>query len=184
MEKQSLVLNFPDFTSRHEAHVRFLKEGFAIRQISTATWSGRPESFTRVHSILFVYEGSMNVKFDGQNHRIPRNGFSDVIDLIPLEITAISHDLRAYHLLFTENFLANLIKNRPPFSFSYMLEMSEKPVRIISESDRATYMKRLSIIEDVMREPSHHFRTEMLKSALWMFLLDVSNIYLHQEESR
>lgn len=184
MEKQPLVLNFPDFTSRHEAHVRFLKEGFAIRQISTATWSGRPESFTRVHSILFVYEGSMNVKFDGQNHRIPRNGFSDVIDLIPLEITAISHDLRAYHLLFTENFLANLIKNRPPFPFSYMLEMSEKPVRIISESDRATYMKRLSIIEDVMREPSHHFRTEMLKSALWMFLLDVSNIYLHQEESR
>lgn len=184
MEKQPPVLNFSDFTSHHGAHVHSLKEGFAIRQISSATWNGQPELFTQVHSILFVYEGSMTVKLDGQSHRIPRNGFADVIDLVPLEITALSHDLRAYHLLFTENFLANLIKNWLPFPFSYMLEMSENPVRIISEPDRTTYMNRLSIIENVMRESSHHFRTEMLKSALWMFLLDVANTYLHQKEIR
>ena len=114
---------------------------------------------------------------------MPRNGFSDVIDLVSLEITEMSDDLRAFHLLFTENFLGDLIKNRPPFPFSYMQKMNESPVWVISESDRTYYLDRLETIGSVMHNASHHFQMEMLRSAFWMFLLEVANIYLKRAEN-
>lgn len=184
MENPTSVLNFSDFIIHYGTQSLYLNEGFAFREITPETWTGHSEFFTQVHSILFVCEGSMTVKFNGRDYLLPRNGFSDVIDLVPIEITAISNDLRAFHLLFTENFLSNLIKNRPPFPLSYMMEMTESPVWVVSESDRTTYLNRLSSINAVLRNVSHHFRSEMLKNAFWMFLLDVADTYLHRGKAQ
>lgn len=183
MDEQTAVLNFSDFIIRHGVHSHYLNEGFAFRELSPVTWSGSPESFAHLHSILFVYEGSLNIRLDGRPYVIPRNGFSDVIDLVSLEITGMSDDLRAIHLLFTENFLGDLIKNRPPFPFSYMQKMNENPVWVIPESNRTDYLNRLETIGSVMRNASHHFQPEMLRSAFWMFLLEVTNLYLQRAET-
>lgn len=114
---------------------------------------------------------------------MPRNGFSDVIDLVPLEITEMSDDLRAIHLLFTENFLEDLIKNQPPFPHSYMQTMNESPVWVIPESERSDYLDRLMTIGSVMRDTTHRFQPEMLRSAFWMFLLEVADTYLQRTET-
>lgn len=184
MEEQVPVLNFSDYIIRYGAQCHYLEEGFAFREITAATWSGQTESFACVHSILFVYEGSLNIRLDGRSYMLPRNGFTDVIDLVRLEIVNMSEDLRAIHLLFTEAFLGELIKNQPPFPLSYMLEMNESPVWVISESARATYMNRFSAIGSVLRNTSHCFRTEMLKCAFRMFLLDVADTYQHWKEMK
>lgn len=183
MKEQPAVLNFSDFMIRYGVRSHYLKEGFAFRELSPHIWSGSSESFVRLHSILFVCEGSLHIRLDGRPYVLPRNGFSDVIDLVPLEITGMSDDLRAYHLLFTENFLGDLIKNQPPFPFSYMQEIAESPVWIIPESERSVYLDRLATIGSVMRNALHRFQPELLRSAFWMFLLDVANTYLQRAES-
>ncbi len=183
MDEQTAVLNFPDFILRYGVQSHYLKEGFAFRKLSPSTWSGVPESFARLHSILFVCEGSLNIRLDGRPYVMPRNGFSDVIDLVALEITEMSDDLRAFHLLFTENFLEDLIKNQPPFPHSYMQKMNESPVWVIPESDRGDYLDRLATIGSVLHDTTHRFQPEMLRSAFWMFLLDVANTYLQRAET-
>lgn len=183
MDEETVIPDFSDFILHHGMHCHYLKEGFAFRELSPDTWSGFPESFAHLHSILFVYEGSLNIRLDGRPYVMPRNGFSDVIDLMPLEITGMSNDLCAFHLLFTEHFLEALIKNQPPFPISYMQQMNESPVWVISESDRAGYFDRLATIGSVMRNTSHLFQSEMLRSAFWMFLLEVANSYIQRAET-
>lgn len=183
MDVETAIPYFSDFILQYGSQCHYLEEGFAFRELSPDTWSGLPESFAHLHSILFVYEGSLNIRLDGRPYVIPRNGFSDIIDLVSLEITGMSDDLHAFHLLFTENFLGGLIRNQPPFPFSYMQKMSESPVWVISESARTGYLNRLATINSVVRNASHHFQLEMLRSAFWMFLLEVADTYLQRAEA-
>lgn len=184
MEKGVVVTSFQEFATVYGSSSLCMEEGFALRELTPEVWPGVPESFVRLHSMLFVCEGSLTVRFGGKEHLLPRNGFSDIIDLVPLEIVGMSDDLRAFHLLCTETFLGNLIKNQPPFPFSYMLEMNESPVWVVNEAVRAVYLERLATIASVLRDASHRFRPDMLRNAFWMFLLDVANNYLQRAENR
>ena len=104
---------------------QYLDEGFALWEIDGGKWDGKPLLLEKTHSILFIVSGELQTKIDGKAYVFSRNGFADIIDAIPLEMVSLSEDLHAYHMLLTENFLGSVIKNRPPFPFSYMLDMKE-----------------------------------------------------------
>lgn len=182
MEGNAAVLKFSDFITRYGEHSYYLEDGFAFREIFPSHRHEGHESFAGIHSILFVCEGTMDILLDGKEYTLPRNGFSDIIDLVSLEITGMSDDLRAFHLIFSEAFLGDLIKNQPPFPFSYMLDMSECPVWIVSESDRKTFVNRFLLMADVLQNLRHHFRGDLLRCAFRMFLLNVADAYMHREE--
>ena len=184
MEERNTVLSFSDFESRYGSRSLCLTEGFALREISASTWSGVPESFARLHSILFVREGSLTMKIGGTTHVLSRNGLSDVPDLTPMVLTSCSADLQAFHLLFTEQFMGDLIRNRPPFPISYMLEITESPVSVVPESVRERFQRGIAAIVGALRSETHHFRPDLVKSAFWMFLLDVADAYMHRVGTR
>lgn len=168
---------------RHPAQCYCLDDEFIYWIVTSETWQ-EPERFEGVHSILLVYQGELHVRIGERHFTLTSNDFSDIIDLVPLELISVSPDLRAVHLFFTERFLGSLIKNHPPFPFSYMLEMNESPVFHVSEEFIDTYRSRLAMIESALRNSSHHFQPEMLRSAFWMFLLDVADAYMHRADSR
>ena len=175
--------DFKDFTTLYGRYCLFSDEGFALWKITAETWTSTPMVFEGVHSFLLVREGEMHVRIDGRACSLSRNGFADILDVMPLELISISRNLQACQLLFTENFLSDLIKNKPPFPSSYILETQKSPVFVEERATMEGYWQRIENIEAVLRNRSHYFRSEMLKNAFWMFLLDVADSYLHRTGS-
>lgn len=176
-------MNFQEYANRHETGCLVLDEGFALCELDGRARDELPMYFDNVHSIIFIAEGELTAEIGGKPYRFSRNGFADVIDAIPFGITSVSRDLRAWHLLLTEDFLAGVIKNRPPFPFSYMLEMRERPVATVDDETMSVYLHRMKEIARVMSNTHHHFRAEMVRNAVWMFLLDVADAYMRHCES-
>lgn len=172
-------MGFNEFVKTDEPGCLYLDEGFALWEIDGGKWDGKPLLLEKTHSILFIVSGELQTKIDGKAYVFSRNGFADIIDAIPLEVVSLSEDLHAYHMLLTENFLGSVIKNRPPFPFSYMLDMKEHPVAAVNDDAMAVYVHRAEEIAALLRDTDHRFRTEMVRNAVFMFLLDVADTYIN-----
>lgn len=43
------------------------------------------------------------------------------------------------------------------------------------------FLKRIDSIVEILKDNTHHFQTEMLKCALWIFMMDMANEHIRQE---
>ena len=111
----------------------------------------------------------------------PEFCFDDFIDGRSLEIRDISEDIQAYVLFFTAPFIASLMKNTAPFPPSYILHTKAWPVSVLSSEVTERIQKRMSSIVESLKDESHHFYTEMLSCTLRIYLMDIANEFIRQE---
>lgn len=84
-------------------------------------------------------------------------------------------------VLFTAPFSTSLLKNTPPFPSSYVLKIKVWPVFVLPSETVQLFLKRIESIVEIFKDNTHHFQTEMLKCALWMFMMDIANEHIRQE---
>lgn len=132
-----------------------------------------------IHTIML--EGEMKVGWGGKLYPLTKGCFANFIDSTSIEIRDVSRDARAYVMIFSSPFITSLLKNTPPFPPSYVLKTKMWPVYVISTDTERLFMKRIECLEEIFSDETHQFRTKMLKCALWMFIMDMANEYIRQE---
>lgn len=176
--EENRTMNFHEFIHRSK-DCYALEEGFALWKTDTSSGPDYRFDLTEMHSILLVLEGEMTIRIDDTPYLLTRNCFVDTIGKQTLELSDPVRQTEAWQLLLTETFLQALMKNNPPFPVAYVINKIEKPVCTLTETAAQSLRQRLSHIETIFRDREHCFQTEMLKCALWMFFLDISNTFAH-----
>ena len=81
-----------------------------------------------------------------------------------------------------ESYTTELLRYNPPFPFSFVIKVREKPVEIMKPDILRLFSYKLDVIENACMDEKHLFRNEMIKNAVLMFFMDISNIHIQQEE--
>ena len=130
---------------------------------------------------ILMLEGEMKIGWGGRLYPLTKGCFANFIDNSSLKVQNLSEDTKAYIMLFTAPFITSLLKNTPPFPPSYVMKIKIWPVYVISIETRRIFLKRIESIEEIFADTTHNFQTEMLKCALWMFMMDIANEHIKQE---
>lgn len=174
-------MDFYEFVKQNE-HCYAIEEGFALWKMTAGESDSNRFVLNDVHSMIIVMKGELKVRISDRQLLLTKNCFADIIGKRPWEMTAVSDDITAYQLFFTESFLTNLLKNRPPFPITYVLNRKKQPVSVLNTSTLDILTQRMEYIESAFQDRTHYFQSEMLKYSLWMLFLDISNVHLHEEK--
>lgn len=120
-------------------------------------------------------------EWKGIQYPLTKNSFSDFMDGRSLIIRDMSEDIQAYVLFFTAPLIASLMKNTPPFPPSYVLRTKAWPVSVLSSEATERIQKRMSSIVESLKDESHHFYTEMMSCTLRIYMMDIANEFIRQE---
>lgn len=173
-------MDFREFIHQN-THCHALEEGFAFWKIESGSQEFRPFPLNNVHSLILVLKGEITVRIDNKQYRLTKNCFVDTVDKLLIELSDPSGNILAYQLLFTTTFIKGLLKNKPPFPLAYVLSKKEQPISVLETSTTQLLGQKMTYLETTFQDQTHHFRSEMLKCALWMLFLDISNAYLYWE---
>ena len=177
------VVNFMDFGQRNK-NCHIMSEGFVLWEIAgneneiPLFLKGNGTDMI-VHVLMLP--GEMKMGWGGRLYPLTKDCFANFIDCPSLEIRDISEDTQAYVMLFAAPFITSLLKNTPPFPPSYVLKIKVWPVSVMSSGIVQLFLKRIESIVEIFKDNTHHFQTEMLKCALWMFMMDMANEHIRQE---
>lgn len=180
---ESGSMNFMDF-GRRNSSCHIISEGFVLWEV-TGEENGMPVFLERADTDMIVHvlmlEGEMKMGWGGRLYPLTKGCFANFIDNHSLEVQDISYDVRAYVMLSTIPFITSLLKNTPPFPPSYILKIKVWPVFALPSETAQLFLKRIENIVEILKDNAHHFQTEMLKCALWMFMMDIANEHIRQE---
>lgn len=154
--------------------------GFAVWEVDNSDYLLNVD-FPEMHIQLFIERGTMSVLIDNQKTFLLSNSIVDILHS-RMFVTKASDDISAIFILTTETFVSNFINNKPPFSINYIMEMLEHPVLLLNQGQSATMKERLKLLLNLFGLRSHYHQYEMVKCALWMVYLEMSNIFMHQKE--
>lgn len=177
------IENFMDF-GRRNSSCHILSEGFVLWEV-TGEESEVPICLEGMGFDMFVHvlmlEGEMKLGWGGRLYPLTKGCIANLIENSLLEVQDMSRDARAYVLLFTAPFISSLLKNTPPFPPSYMMKIKVWPVFALPSETVQLFLKRIDSIVEIFKDNTHHFQTEMLKCALWIFMMDMANEHIRQE---
>jgi AraC family transcriptional regulator, transcriptional activator of pobA len=170
-------MNFKEYTSENQ-HCLTIDEGLALWEITE-----RKKLFKKqvsdTHIQLIILSGEMQVKIDGTNYSLKANHFADIL-MTKFSLIDVSKNIHAYVLLLTEEYVSNLLKNRPPFPINYVMQIRKNPVLTMTSEQTKLLGIRIGMLKEILTGYSHYFRLEMIKCASWMLLLEVANIFFTQ----
>ncbi|MGN0221584.1 MAG: helix-turn-helix domain-containing protein [Prevotella sp.] len=170
---------------QHDSHCQVMSEGFVLWEIAGANGELPVLLHSDGNNMLvhvLMMEGEIRTDWGGRLFSMTRNCFANFTDCKSLEIKYISSDAKAYIMLFKASFITSLLKNTPPFPPSYLLKIKAVPVYNLSTDFARLFVKRIEDIMDIFHDNTHYFQTEMLKNALWMFMMDMANQHILQEQ--
>lgn len=186
----SVVMKNPGGANfRHPSHqaIDVMKEGFVLWEITgnkkdTPVFLDGNGTDIIVH--VLVPEGEIKVNSGGELYLLTKDCFANFIDKSSLEVLDISGDTKAYVMLFTAPFITSLLKNSPPFPPSYVLKIKQCPIASTPSEIIELFLKRIEIMIEIFMDNTHCFQTEMLKCTLWMFMMDMANEHIRQENEK
>jgi AraC-like DNA-binding protein len=134
-----------------------------------------------VHIQIFIIKGKMHAVIDNHPVTLQSDSLTDILHS-NMYINDVSDDISVIFILTTETFISNFINNKPPFSIEYIMQILEQPVLLLNQNQSRTIKERMDLVIDLFKNNTHFHQTEMLKCALWMVYLEMSNIFMHQQE--
>lgn len=175
--------NFLEF-GRQNSNCYVMDEGVTLWKIirkenELPVFRGENGNDIFVH--ILVLSGEIMAEWKGIQYPLTKNSFSDFMDGRSLIIRDMSEDIQAYVLFFTAPLIASLMKNTPPFPPSYVLRTKAWPVSVLSSEATERIQKRMSSIVESLKDESHHFYTEMMSCTLRIYMMDIANEFIRQE---
>lgn len=177
-------MDFNDFMQK-EKNCYAATEGFALWKI-TDDEINMPYQLEGGNVDLFIHiivlEGEMKVRHNDRVYPIAKGNFGNFIEQSSLTLVQISKDIRAYLVICTGTYMETIMKGNPPIPFSFVEKVRKHPVFMLSSKAFRLFVRRIECMEDIFKYNAHSFWHEMLKSTLWIFLLDIANAHIKEEE--
>jgi AraC-like DNA-binding protein len=132
------------------------------------------ENFTMY---IVLMEGTLDVRSGKDAFHIQRNSYVNLIDRNEYELADASYDIFMYVIVCLDEFMKKTIWVRHPFSFTFLTVMHRDPVMPLSHNNVNKLGFRAQCLWEVASEEGHIFKDWMIRNALRMLLLDVSDIF-------
>lgn len=124
---------------------------------------------------LLVIDGQLDICINGQTRRLHRGNFVDGIHQ-SISLRRTSPDARAYVLVLTENYLADTLKDRMPFSPAYLMHNLADPVHAVAQDGFRTILRGMERIRQSIFGMSSRFADDILQQKLLIYLLELAEI--------
>lgn len=172
-------MNLDDFF-KDKAGYYSIESGFAVWEVKNSEFL-QHLNMPEVHIQIFIIKGKMHAVIDNHPVTLQSDSLTDILHS-NMYINDVSDDISVIFILTTETFISNFINNKPPFSIEYIMQILEQPVLLLNQNQSKTIKERMDLVIDLFKNNTHFHQTEMLKCALWMVYLEMSNIFMHQQE--
>jgi AraC family transcriptional activator of pobA len=157
-----------------------LEEGFAVWEVKNQAFLHQLD-MPDVHILTFVIRGRIDALIDNAKVSLFADSVTDCLQA-KFFITDATENISVVFVFTTEIFLSNLIKNKPPFPVEYVMQVRQQPVLLLSHAQSVILRKRTDLLLEIFGYKDHFHQNEILKCALWMLFLEISNIFMHQND--
>lgn len=130
--------------------------------------------------LSFYLKGSVLVCINGQDYRIDSNSILVLLPNQLVQLKARSEDVerKSFHISF------DMVAELPSPVNSIIFDMARRcPVLHISQLQMSNLIKNYSLIEERYAEANHAYRREIVKSLLYVLMLDICDIYELEERA-
>lgn len=173
------VMNFNEFArNRNNCHVA--EDGFLFWKI-TSDETDFPCTLSADSSLMIahimVIDGELTVTAKNKSFVIGKNDYAHIIDCTSVEFVSMTGNLSAYVTLCTDRYTAMLLRNAHPIPPTLVLRIRQQPLDHLTDEDINRMKLRFDCIDDACRDEEHIFHNEMIRCAIWMHLMDISDLY-------
>ena len=163
------------------------EDGFLIWKISNGEQVKPGTILTSKENIVthvIVEQGSIQIKCNGNTYLMPSNTYANYIDYPSVTILSTSQDCKAYIMFSTTSYNAMLFKNNPPIPFSFVLKMRNHPLETLPPKTIKLLLQKIERIVEASISKEHLFRNELIKCSICIFMLEIANIFIKNEENQ
>lgn len=134
---------------------------------------------------ILILDGWMEVQYQERTHILKKNDFGHFINGKGIKVSAISDNINAYFMATTDWYNNMLFKNSPLLPFSLVTKALIQPVSYLPPMILSSLSFRMQYIKDIAADLNHIYRNDMIKNALLMFLMDMSDLHVrHNGEDK
>ena len=131
--------------------------------------------------MLLVCSGSMEAEVNGKNGVMERCDFLDILEGTSFSLSSGSPDLDFYCVLTSREFIVEVLQNIVPGPKDYFSLLLVNPVLRLSANATAKLFKQLRLVDDVLSDLGHNYRTEMVRTYFKGFALELGNLLIREQ---
>lgn len=131
--------------------------------------------------MLLVFSGSMEAEVNGKNVVMERCDFLDILEGTSFSLSSGSQDLDFYCVLTSREFIVEVLQNIVPGPKDYFSLLLVNPVLRLSANATAKLFKQLRLVDDVLSDLGHNYRTEMVRTYFKGFALELGNLLIREQ---
>ncbi len=131
--------------------------------------------------MLLVFSGSMEAEVNGKNVVMERCDFLDILEGTSFSLSSGSPDLDFYCVLTSREFIVEVLQNIVPGPKDYFSLLLVNPVLRLSANATAKLFKQLRLVDDVLSDLGHNYRTEMVRTYFKGFALELGNLLIREQ---
>lgn len=131
--------------------------------------------------MLLVFSGRMEAEVNGKNVVMERCDFLDILEGTSFSLSSGSPDLDFYCVLTSREFIVEVLQNIVPGPKDYFSLLLVNPVLRLSANATAKLFKQLRLVDDVLSDLGHNYRTEMVRTYFKGFALELGNLLIREQ---
>ena len=131
--------------------------------------------------VMLVFSGRLDVEINGKPVTMERCDFLDILEGTSFGILDYSQDLDFYCIPMSREFIMEVMENIVAGPKDYFSMMLANPVLRLSANATSKLFKQIRIIDDVLSEMDHNYRTEMVRTHFKGFVLELANLLMKEK---
>ena len=131
--------------------------------------------------MLLVFSGTVEAEVNGKNVTMERCDFLDILEGTSFTVRGCSQDLDFYCVLTSREFIVEVLQNIVPGPRDYFSLLLLNPVLRLTANATSKLFKQLRLIDDMLADLNHNYRTEMVRTYFMGFALELGNLLIKEQ---
>ena len=131
--------------------------------------------------MLLVFSGTVEAEVNGKSVAMERCDFLDILEGTSFSLSSGSPDMDFYCVLTSREFIVEVLQNIVPGPKDYFSLLLLNPVLRLTANATAKLFKQLRLVDDVLSDLGHNYRTEMVRTYFKGFALELGNLLIREQ---
>lgn len=131
--------------------------------------------------MLLVFSGQCEAEVNGKEVSLERCDFLDILEGTSFGLLSCSADLDFYCVITSREFMMEVLQNIVPGPKDYFSLLLGNPVLRLSSNATSKLFKQLHLVNDMLSDMNHNYRSEMVRTYFKGFILEFGNLLIIEQ---
>ncbi len=131
--------------------------------------------------MLLVFSGQCEAEVNGKEVSLERCDFLDILEGTSFGLLSCSADLDFYCVITSREFMMEVLQNIVPGPKDYFSLLLGNPVLRLSSNATSKLFKQLHLVDDMLSDMNHNYRSEMVRTYFKGFILEFGNLLIIEQ---